>query len=97
MTYREFLLWTDFYSVDPFGERRADYRNAQLASIIANQNRDKKKRAKPYTLRDFLIFDDSKEAARAAHARTGKTKVSPETLTYLFVRSGAKQKPPPKE
>lgn len=43
-----------FYSVEPFGEARADLRNAQLMALLANINRDAQRRPTAYTPREFL-------------------------------------------
>jgi len=41
-----------FDSIEPFGDIRADYRQAITSAIIANVNRPKGKA--PYKLKDFL-------------------------------------------
>jgi len=43
---------------NPFGdhEMRQDYRNAQLCQLLAEINRNPKKRAKPFRIEDFLLF-----------------------------------------
>lgn len=33
---REFAEWQAYYTIEPFGEERADYRNAILCALIAN-------------------------------------------------------------
>lgn len=40
---REFALWRAYQEIEPWGERRADFRMAILASLIVNVNRDPKK------------------------------------------------------
>lgn len=40
--------------VEPWGEERADFRSAIVASNVANLGRDPKKRAKPYEASDFM-------------------------------------------
>jgi flagellar basal body rod protein FlgC len=42
-------------------EKRADARAALIASILANVNRDRKKRKKPFTLEDFMLTGKKKE------------------------------------
>lgn len=107
--------------MDPFDEHRGDIRNAMLMQLLANQNRDRKKRPSPYLIDEFLPFKaalgrtstdrDPELAARRrsllAARRTANTalqkvdggeedtgaKLSPETLTFLFVKAGVK---PPK-
>lgn len=50
----EFTEWMAFDAIDPIGERRADYRMAQLCQLLANINRDPARPA--YALDDFLLF-----------------------------------------
>jgi len=48
-----------YYRLEPFGWERADLHAGIVASTIANVNRDKKRRAKPYSPKDFIIsFDE---------------------------------------
>lgn len=59
MSSREFAEWLAYYNLEPFGEVRADLRMATLAALIANANRDARKRKEPYTPRDFMLtFED---------------------------------------
>ena len=44
--------WQAYFSLEPFGERRADYRNALLCCILANANRGKDQKA--FEVSDFL-------------------------------------------
>lgn len=37
----EFAEWQAYYTIEPFGEERADYRNAILCTLIANALRGK--------------------------------------------------------
>lgn len=43
-----------YYDVEPFGDARADVRSAIIASVVANSNRDPKKRKKAFTIEDFM-------------------------------------------
>ncbi len=54
-TARQFFEWQAYEQIDPWGERRQDYRIASLGALIANVNRDSKKRPEPYTIEDFLL------------------------------------------
>ena len=38
-----------------WGDWKQDYRIGQLTAVVAEPNRDKKKRAKPYTAIDFTL------------------------------------------
>ena len=51
---REFAEWIAYNRLEPFGERRADLRTGIVASVIANVNRDKKKRSKPFKAEEFM-------------------------------------------
>lgn len=57
MTGEEFALWLAEYQRSPWGEVRSDVRNASLQALIANIHRDTKRRADPYTTRDFILRD----------------------------------------
>jgi hypothetical protein len=43
-----------FYRLEPFGAEADDQRLAQLLALIANVNRDTKRRKLPWTPEDFL-------------------------------------------
>ena len=56
MTIHQFNLWRHYEALEPFEENRADWRNAFLASILANIHRKKGSSAKP--MKNFrLKFD----------------------------------------
>lgn len=72
---RELTEWQIFAEVEPFGEARADLRDAMIASLIANVNRDPQSRPQPFTPDDFLIDyearwrgDDEDEATEEERA-----------------------------
>ena len=44
MTVEEFLRWMAFFSLEPFGDDRADWHNAMLLAQNYNMNRKKGKR-----------------------------------------------------
>lgn len=75
--------WIGFWRFSPWGEERADLRSGVVASIIANVNRDTKKRSTPFRPEEFMLFrhqaedDASKELSRrlrAAMKSVGKRK-----------------------
>jgi len=47
-----------YYSIEPFGEQRADWRQAITSMILANANRGKKGRS--YKVKDFMLTDKKK-------------------------------------
>lgn len=59
---RELREWQILEGIEPFGETRADLRMAILATVIAEQQRDRKQRPRPYTPEDFMPrFDPPEE------------------------------------
>jgi hypothetical protein len=74
-----------FYQLEPFGDEAEDWRMAQLLALIANVNRDPKKRRRPFTPEEFM-------------PKRGATKaVDQETLRFkadMIMRAlGGKEKP----
>lgn len=55
MDYSEFVEWIAYDAIEPIGEGRADLRNAQAMALLANVNRDPKRRAAAYQPKDFLV------------------------------------------
>lgn len=54
MTWPQLVAWFQYAEVEPFGEYRADLRSGTVAAVIANTNRDPKKRPRPFTPSDFM-------------------------------------------
>ena len=63
-----------FAGIEPFGEERADVRAGIIASVIANVNRDAKKRSQPFAPSDFMPFREKADA-------TPPPPATPEDLT----------------
>lgn len=61
MSSHELTEWMAYASIEPFGEDRADLRAGMISSVIANTNRDPKKRAEPYEPIDFMPFAEKPE------------------------------------
>jgi uncharacterized protein DUF4035 len=60
MTSRQFSEWMVYASLDPFDAEREDMRVGLIVSAIYNVNRDRKKRAKPFTITDCMpLFGDA--------------------------------------
>lgn len=57
----ELTDWQAYESIEPFPAERTEVMLAQIAQIVANSNRDPKKRREPYPLADFLPFRDAPE------------------------------------
>ena len=65
MSDREYKDWVEFYSLEPFGEERADYRNALICLVLAQLHGNKNAK-----LDNFLLFKqkekyDEKQAVAA--------------------------------
>lgn len=60
--------------LEPFGEERADLRSAQIAQLIAEPNRDPKRRSQPFKLSDFMFDFD-----KASSSEKGRTERKPIT------------------
>jgi hypothetical protein len=52
----EFGLWCALYKQEPWGEQRADLRAAINTSVLANVNRNTKKKHEPFTPLDFMPY-----------------------------------------
>lgn len=48
-----------YEEVEPFGEMIADQRHGVLSSVLANVNRDAKKKPEPYRADDFIYWGPS--------------------------------------
>jgi hypothetical protein len=56
MSLRELGQWWALWQIDPWGEERADLRNAITSYVIAEANRNPKKRAAAFSPRDFMPY-----------------------------------------
>jgi Protein of unknown function (DUF4035) len=48
-----------YYQIEPFGESIADMRHGIAVAMLANINRDTKKRPTPYKAEDFIYWRDT--------------------------------------
>lgn len=63
---RELTEWMAYAGLEPFGEVRADLRSGIVASVIANVNRDPKRRPRAFEPGDFMPkFEDEKPTKTA--------------------------------
>lgn len=71
MTPQHLGEWLAYYRLDPWGDGRADLRAGIVASVIANANRDSKRKAEPFQPRDFMPrFDrDADDPGKALTAK----------------------------
>lgn len=66
MTSAEFAEWIAFHRIDPWSEYRDDLRMAMLATLTANINRGKGKRA--FKVDDFIpSFDPPKKQQKVGN------------------------------
>ena len=62
LTSSQLSEWEAYDKLDPVGDWRSDYRMANIMAMIANVNRDSKKKPEPYNILDFMPeWDGSKE------------------------------------
>jgi len=60
MSSRQFEEWRIFFQLELSESEKMDYRFASIVQTLANSNRDRKKRANPYELKEcVLLFGDS--------------------------------------
>ena len=59
MTALQFAEWIAYYSLEPFGEERADWRQAVTSTILANANRAKNSKVAKFT--DFMLNSEAEE------------------------------------
>jgi hypothetical protein len=61
ITYAQFQRWQFFYDLEPFDERRMDYRFGSIVQALANINRDSKKRHQPFELEECTLTFGQRE------------------------------------
>ncbi len=66
MSREELTEWIAFSQLEPFGTEFDEYRSALIASVIAEVNRNRKKRGKPYSPREFMQKWGEPDAGKAA-------------------------------
>lgn len=55
-------LWCALYQIDPWDANRADLGFGMVASVIANVNRDPKKKAQPFSASDFMPYREQQRS-----------------------------------
>lgn len=83
----ELGLWAALYSIDPWGEQRADLRAAIGTSVLAESNRNPKVRAEPYTSEDFMPYSPKKIGKERAKTSQAKLRA-----LLLQAEAGAKKR-----
>lgn len=77
----ELREWMQFFTLEPFGSEVEFYRFGIIASVLANVNRDPKKRGKPFTPVDFI------PTPKADKARRDKEAMKPENVKASFLEA----------
>lgn len=70
MSASEFQEWMEYFSIEPFGEERADYRAGIISSTIYNVNRGKNRVLKPEDFMPKFINEKSKKQSIKQMIRT---------------------------
>ena len=70
----EFSWWLAYSRIEPFGHEREDMGAAMVSSVLANVNRDSKKRPTPFTVKDFMFdfYTDPEEKRKQQRNNVGK-------------------------
>ena len=74
MSSREFGEWMAFYEIEPFGEERADLRQAMTTSAVHNSIQAQAKHPKWTKPEDFMVFSEK------AQPKSDTKPVAPEVL-----------------
>lgn len=70
----EYLEWQEFYEIEPFGLQVQDAFHAHGIAVLANINRDTKKRKEPFSIKDFLLHPEPEPSKPAVEPTVeGKT------------------------
>lgn len=56
LSLREIGTWAALWRIDPWGEERADFRQAITTYVLAEVNRNPKKKGTPYKPLDFMPY-----------------------------------------
>lgn len=87
MSSAEFSEWMAFYSIEPFGEERADIRQALTTSAIHNSVQAQTKKPKWTKPEDFMPFSE-----KAAPQPKSNVSMSPDALMAKFNALTSKKK-----
>ena len=79
--------WLAEYSIAPWGEWRDDLRAAQTTAMIANVNRDPKRKPEPFHPRDFMYDHIMEQADAAQRSAALSAKIKSSLKGYSHKRS----------
>jgi len=80
---REFTEWLAYARLEPFGPEADDQRMAQLMALIANVNRDPKRRKVPFTPDDFM---PQRGPRRAVEVETLRPRIDAAMVAFGGIR-----------
>lgn len=83
MSHGQLLEWLAYFTVEPFGDARADWRAAMQASVVANVNR--RQASRQFQPRDFMPRFDQPNKAKSPEAML-------EVMKMAMAASGKGQK-----
>lgn len=86
MNIRQFREWYAYAELEPFGEERADYRSAQVCAMIANANRDRKRKPTPYRVEEFLLKFGDRQTKEKKDWRALKAEMERIAVGYGVIR-----------
>ena len=72
----ELSLYMAYDRIQPFGDYRADIRNAQILHQQAEMHRNREKDPEPYTLNDFIPFQPYGVRVESKKDRTSRAATS---------------------
>ena len=92
LSSRQISEWMAYYTLDPFGEERADLRFGMLMALLANMNRDPEKRREPYTAEEFMpkFGEPPSDSPRYAGGEKGQSWEQQKALLKAMNGSNAK-------
>ena len=85
MSVLEFMEWELFYSIEPFGELRADLRSAHEMQQQGNIHRNSKTKKAPWRLKDFIMsFGETKGNIEKEESTEARQKKIDDDINRVF-------------
>lgn len=85
LTAKQFIEWEMYATIEPFSEKRADYRAASIVMSIVNANRRKKD--KPITLEDAMLRFDAPDAPQRGKQPWQQKKAIAQAIVMAYGKS----------
>lgn len=83
LSREELTEWMTFWQLEPFGSAFEEYLSAMQAAMVAEVNRDRKKRSRAFGAKDFI--QDWDKAAEKAWSAGSEQEQSAEQM-YAFIK-----------